>query len=579
MAEIKQLVVLASAPGIKRDGTDLDGNNYSDGQWVRFQRGRPKKIGGYNRVTDTLRGPIHGILTWSKTTLNNLFSFHTYGIQMVQVDSNGTGSYGIDRTPTSGFTANDNILWSFDTMYDSAAGSEKTLVLALPASLLNDQDEQTERPLFVGDAVGTGVFTDVSASDVNAVASGGVFVTPPYAVLYGNNGKVTWSNANEPQNHTTGDAGTARVTGAKIIKGASLRSGSGPAGLLWSLDSVVRMDWIGGNQVFKFSTLSRNSSILSANSVVEYDGTYYWIGRDRFLVSNGGEVKELPNDMNLNWFFDGLNKNYRGKVWGMKIPRYGEIWWFYPRGEATECSHAVIFNVRENTWYDIELARSAGYHQVAFDYPVMAGYEVDQRRLLVLSGITGAIAIDDILSGDTSTARCTVKLIDSANHTALLTTDQEFIDGETLTNESQTGAATLVDGGALYSLFTHERGWDAVGDEVGAIKSWFTTSNIGLPTGGVGQSDGQTLNRWSRLVRVEPDVIQEGEMTMEVIGKEFANSPEVVSELFTFDSTTAKIDTRIQQRHLQLKFTSNTSGGKYELGKVLLHIEPGDIRS
>jgi hypothetical protein len=560
---------------------------------------------------------------------------------MVQVDANGIGNYAIDRTPTSGFTANDNILWSFDTLYDSAAGSEKTLVLALPASLLNDQDDQTERSLFVGDVVGTGVFTDVT--DANAVASGGVFTTPPYAVLYGNNGKVTWSNANEPQNYTTGDAGTARVTGAKIIKGASLRSGSGAAGLMWSLDSVIRMDWIGGSQVFKFSTLSRNSSIMSANSVVEYDGAYYWIGRDRFLVCNGSQVDEVPNDMNLNWFFDGINKTQRGKVWGMKIPRYGEIWWFYPRGDATECTHAVILNVREKSWYDVELARTAGYHQVAFDYPVLAGQEPDSRRFLSVTTATGTFTAGDVIIGADSAATGEIILVDGTDVYVELSGETEFIaeaittpsqnavlsgvsgtigngdtvlgatsgavgiislvtgttyhiivssgvfEAEVIDNQSQTGSATIDSVAActgsitvvdeLYSLFTHERGWDAVGDSVSAIKSWFTTSDIGLPTGGVPQSPGQGLNRWSRLVRIEPDILQEGDMTLEVIGNEFANSPDVISDSFTFDADTVKIDTRIQQRHLRLKFTSNTSGGKYELGKVLLHIEPGDIRS
>ena len=38
-----QTTVLRSDPGIKRDGTKLEGNNYVDGQWVRFQRGLPRK--------------------------------------------------------------------------------------------------------------------------------------------------------------------------------------------------------------------------------------------------------------------------------------------------------------------------------------------------------------------------------------------------------------------------------------------------------------------------------------------------------------------------------------------------------
>ena len=38
--------ILNPGPGIQRDGTSFDTNLCIDGQWVRFYRGRPKKIGG-----------------------------------------------------------------------------------------------------------------------------------------------------------------------------------------------------------------------------------------------------------------------------------------------------------------------------------------------------------------------------------------------------------------------------------------------------------------------------------------------------------------------------------------------------
>ena len=42
MAE--KIVQIKSLPGIKRDGTKFEGDQYVDGQWVRFQRGLPRKI-------------------------------------------------------------------------------------------------------------------------------------------------------------------------------------------------------------------------------------------------------------------------------------------------------------------------------------------------------------------------------------------------------------------------------------------------------------------------------------------------------------------------------------------------------
>ena len=89
-----------------------------------------------------------------------------------------------------------------------------------------------------------------------------------------------------------------------------------------------------------------------------------------------GVVQEIPNTTNQNYFFDNLNYNQRQKVWAIKIPRWGEIWWFYPAGDSTECNNAIIYNVREKTWYDAGFApaanRSAGVFSEVFRYPIWA---------------------------------------------------------------------------------------------------------------------------------------------------------------------------------------------------------------
>jgi hypothetical protein len=93
-----------------------------------------------------------------------------------------------------------------------------------------------------------------------------------------------------------------------------------------------------------------------------------------------GVVREIPNQLNQNWFFDNLNYAQRQKVFAYKVPRFGEIWWCYPRGNATECTHAVIYNVRENTWYDTELpnsGRSAAKFVTVYQYPITAGVVED----------------------------------------------------------------------------------------------------------------------------------------------------------------------------------------------------------
>lgn len=568
MAEIQKLSLIDSKPGIRRDGTNLDGDNYSDGQWVRFQRGRPKKMGGYSRITDRVIGPIRETLVWSRGDQINIFSFAPSTISVVQVDQNGGGSSVTDLTPSTGFTSDDEYLWSVDTMYDSAAGSEKTLVLAVPTKTASNIDDQTEHAVLYAPADGSAAFQAVT--DTNGVTSGGVFVSAPYAVLYGSDGKITWSNANEPQNYTTGDAGTTRLTGSKVVHGKAIRSGSGAGGLLWALDSLNRMDYVGGVAIFRFSKVGA-CSILAESSVIEYDGIFYWIGVDRFYATEGQSIKEVPNVMNLNWFFDNVNYTHRQKIWAMKIPRYGEIWWFYPRGENTECSHAIIFNVREQSWYDCELPRSSGYYSQVFRYPVMSSSINNDKRNLTITVGAGSFSPGDQIIGVSSGAIGTLLLDTGTSYHMSLDGENEFTVGEGVSNLTVSGSATINGYDYFYSIYSHERGKNAIEDTELAIESYFTTADFGLPANA-------GLNRLTRLLRIEPDFVQTGDISVSVLSHKYANSDEVVNESVTFGSSTEFVEPVTQCRHIQLRFESNEVNGHYEMGKTIVWTEPGDLR-
>jgi hypothetical protein len=132
--------------------------------------------------------------------------------------------------------------------------------------------------------------------------------------------------------------------------------------------------FVGTNQgVFGFDTLSDSISVLSSQGIIELDGIYYWVAGDRFMQFNG-VVQEIPNELNLNFFFDNVNMTYRQKVFAFAVPRWGEIWWCFPMGTATDCNHAVIYNYRYQTWYDTPLpgsGRTAGYFASPYAYPIM----------------------------------------------------------------------------------------------------------------------------------------------------------------------------------------------------------------
>jgi len=744
----KKVFALDTQPGVQRDGTVFDKQFYNDGRWVRFQRGRPRKVGGYREIVSNLAGISRGIFVNPQQGFNIVFSGYSDGLQKLPIDNNGIGS-GIVNFTLSYFTPNVNNLWQFDGFFD-VGGAGDSLMLAHPGQNLSLIDNNTDTPvlagattgstmtrvgvfslsvilnntvnvvitptstivgagqtvtgtgipanttvvssnlvapnlgsvavtgvagqcsctatdgLFIGQTVvvsgastgtatgltsgityyvvatnytttftlsttagGSGVVTTAGTTtglvftlgqfqrvvlsnsatttssstsvtfDNNVSVSGGVVTLHPYVFVYGNNGLIKNCSAGNLNDWVSADANETNVATGKIVQGLPVRGGSNsPSGLFWSLDSLVRVSYIGGAgtppQYWRYDIITSQSSILSSQSAIEYDGIYYWCGVDRFLMYNG-VVKEIPNVMNQNWFFDNLNYSQRQKVWASKVPRFGEIWWFYPRGNATECNDAIIYNVRENTWYDAGSAlgarRSAGYFSEVFHYPITSDTEVNTTGAVNLFTLTaagsaytnGTYTSISLTGGSGTGAKATITVAGGVVTSVVITTrGSGYIVGNTLSATIPAGAGfliTLTHVMSYVSLWQNEIGTDAVqGVSANAIESYFETNDLGLVSGGPSQPSLVGDNVWLHLERVEPDFVMTGEMELYVTGRSFAQSDDTTSSAYVFDSDTTKIDLREQRRELRLKFVSNVQGGDYQLGRLLLNANVGDVR-
>lgn len=530
-----QPVNVKSKAGIKRDGTKFEGDFYVDGQWVRFQRGLPRKIGGYRQISNYIDGIVRQFHTQALNNFVYTHVGHENGVQQFTIDINGNTSAPIDRTPV-GYDPNAAFNWMFDAMYDGAGGG--SVVIAHASETINDISNATDYPAYLGNIYSSARLTQIPTAGV----SGGIVVLHPYLFMFSQNGYIKWSDANDPINFTTGDAGDAFIASSKIVKGLPLRGGGQtPAGLFWTLDSLIKASYTGGPDVFSFDTITASTSILSANGVIEYDGIYFWVGIDRFLMYNG-VVREVPNNMNINFFFDNLNFRYANKVFAYKVPRFGEIWWCFPKGNSTECNHAVIYNVREDTWYDTELpngGRSAGIYAQVFKSPLLSG-------VVPISPGEPALRITE------------------SDDSRITEVDSDF----RITNT----------GYDRYKIWRHEWGVDEIdGSSINAVQSYFETGDISLLTVDDAKS------RAVRVSMIEPDFVQSGDMTVQITGRINARAPEVYSEPRTFVAEPQtpeqqQVFFKEQRRELRFKFESNTVGGNYQMGQVIVHLEPADGR-
>lgn len=601
-------VILKSHPGIKRDGTKFDGEFYTDGQWVRFQRGLPRKIGGYRSISKYLTQISRGFTSFTQQSLQYCHSGGTSLLERFTIDSTGNSSIISDRTPvavfatgtitlltgaagsintvtvngvtvTSGavsyttslavtatalaanitaftsspdYTAvavgatvtitattagssingfvvavtlttltasttnmaggNDSVAssvynkWMFQYMYSSSSTDNSIIAHVAPNGecVCNDSGGQ----IFIGDVLTTATLTQILLPS-GANATGGIVSLHPYLFYYGTAGIVGWSVPGDPTDLSGAGSGIARVWGQKIVKGMPLRAGSGsaPAGLFWAYDAVIRATFTGGTTIFQFDVIATDTSIMSEDCVVDYDGVFFWAGVDRFLMFNG-VVRDVPNTLNQNWFFNNLNDSQRSKVFAFKMPYYGEIWWCYPRDDATECTHAVIYNVREQTWYDTALpesGRSAGGFNNAFAAPL---------------------------------------LVDAVPATS------------------------------GYRVWIHEQGTDEIdGTTSSPVQSYFETADLSSLVQG---NDARL-----RITVIEPDFIQAGPMSVQVTGRANARAPEVLSQQWIFEETATQPYEQIvmmkeMRRELRLRFESNAVGGNYQMGQIIGHIDSGD---
>ena len=700
-----QIFSLAIPPGIKRDGTIFQAEEFTDGVWCRFQRGDAKKMGGYRTLFQSLVGIYRGLFSQPNNGVNYIFAGNsqeldvfttgiTYGAgsgpfkanmllgtTYAKAISNTTTSFTVKGdvttlypattqviftqgtsptiytvsssafggtntvvnfspsfvgTVTKAWVANSiftpdpkagpyRIVWQFDSAFSPQGGNLQ--VIAHPGYNLQNIDNGALSQVIVGnitpDSNNQWNFVGLSDSEGQyptyqpISVDGGVCVLYPFIFVYGSHGYIANNNVDLALANYGSQgfydwngalANQTNVASSKVVKGMPMRGGTNsPSGLFWATDSLIRVSFVGAAPIYwRYDIVSSQISIMSSSSVVEMDGVFFWMGVDRFYMYNG-QVSVLPNDKNVNWLFDNLNYQQRQKVWATKIPRYNEIWFFYPRGTATECTDAIIYNVKDKLWYDAGSAvgaqRSCGYTTEIFPTPIWAdwNYEpvIDNSQTIIArpASLPAPTSSQFYVNGNQTTlftpgSSITFTPANSFNATYTVTASLNTYNttvgtpGVTLVTCDRVFSPAVSTGTLVYpvgggfNIWQHEFGTNQIGlNTEEAVYSSITTSDISWLTGSPSQESTVGVNRRMHLRRVEPNFLQSGTMALTILGRKFAGGQsEENSGPYFFSQETGKIDLRVEHRLIRLQFVSNEINGNYEMGRNLITAEFGDER-
>jgi hypothetical protein len=364
---------LTFQPGVSRDSTVADSDQYVDAQHCRFYQGSPKKIGGYRRlaVAEATYSNPRGVFTVVRDGYAHIYVGCDNGLFRVTVDTYGSGAAILDMTPTS-FPYH-QASWSFDAMWD-ASGTGKVLVFAHSGALSTDSSE-VYKIYYADDAADSAFAVLTGAPEV----SGGLVVMPPFLFAYGSGGLIQNSEPNNPFDWTAGSgkfSNAVNVAHTNIVaglayRGSMLNKNQAPGGIFLSQTSAIEVTYVGGDQIWAYNTLSSNITVMGPNCIVDLNGAIFWVGTATFyILTPDGVIQQVPCPSHRRWFFDEVTQANRAKVWAVKVQQYSEIWIFHPRDGADECTHALIYNYESQCWYDTQLARMCGSTTQLFQNPI-----------------------------------------------------------------------------------------------------------------------------------------------------------------------------------------------------------------
>jgi len=519
---------LRSKTGIQRDSTVYDSDNYVDGVWCRFYNGAPRKMGGYRALDLGNTEIVRNMFNVPANSSIDIYLGQPSSVGFINVTFDGTATSVIDRTPVSGFTPNPNNQWCFDLfIYSPEEPPAISYLVGHVAPNVLDITSTAEGPIFYGDIKDTLPLEQVIDTSTRPIlCSGGVVYSAPVLVAYGNDGVIQWCNPNDITSwgNDSGSgwvANTATIANTKIIRAERNRGGASPSILFWTATSLINasytVDTTGDVTTATFSsqTLADDITLLSPNCIIKYNQQFWWVGIDQFYVFNG-IVQKMPNTMCTDFFFDELNYNYRSKTFGFPVPRYSELWWCYVR--------------RVEGLPDSQQPTEPN-HAVIYNIVENTWYDTPLNRSAGIPSTTFPYPV--------------------------------MADSEPYVHSS---------GRETYPVWQHERGEDKIiGDYTYPVPSYFQTAYMDLFTQ---QAENDVL---MRVRRVEPDAIQLGEMTVEVFTRSFPQSLDVINGPFPFTGSTLKIDdVNCQGRLVSCRFTSDTLGGYYQFGHVLINYNEGD---
>lgn len=155
----------------------------------------------------------------------------------------------------------------------------------------------------------------------------------------------------------TKDAGEYELseTGGEVIDGLALRD----TFVVYKSDSAWGMQYIGGENIFRFFQIFPTHGILARDCVQAFDGKHIVLTQGDLIVHDGNAPMSIVDSRMRNWLFGSMDPNYYAQSFIAPNRKKNEMWICFPTSGSSVPNTALVWNWRDNTFAIRELPNAS----------------------------------------------------------------------------------------------------------------------------------------------------------------------------------------------------------------------------
>ena len=287
--------------------------------------------------------------------------------------------------------------------------------------------------------------------------------------------RVKWSALNDETSWA--DSATTQSDYQEIPDGGTIVGiTGGEFGLILMDRSIYRMSYVGSPLVFQFDNITRNLGCYEANSVIQYQGTTFFLSDDGFYACDGQQVFPIGKEKVDRFFFIDVDDTYMSNM-SVAIDPFKKlvIWAYASKGQGGKVNKLLIYNFQTKKWSSATTTADR-IADVSTPYTSLEGLDIVSASLdalgtpldsrlwvggkMLLAGTKGAKIIT--FTGTNSTATIQTGELSLENRKSALTLVQPIVDNgssnvavfsrDLLTTQIVFGSSTAADSENRVSL-------------------------------------------------------------------------------------------------------------------------------